>query len=304
MSKPYGIISDLHLFNWQAFSFVNENKLNNRLVGLLSELVRCGEEVIKAGGDTLYCAGDLFHVRGSITPSVLNPTRDAFRKLKDMGIAVRMIPGNHDLEGKDSDVVGSAVNLLSDDGIEVVHEPRYFQNNKVLMLPWYDNLDTLRANLAHCAACLKESRDETNWDVIIHAPLNNVIVGLPDRGLSTEELLSYGFKRIFAGHYHNHKVLADNFAVTSVGALAHHSWSDVYSKAGFLIVSDNDVRWMKSHLPEFVDITSDMSEADAELAAEGNYVRAHIIDGKMTTVEKIRDWMTASGAKGVIIKTV
>lgn len=304
MSKPYGIISDLHLFNWQAFSHVNEDKLNNRLVGLLAELVRCGEEIIKAGGDTLFCAGDLFHVRGSITPSVLNPTREAFRKLKEMGVQVKMIPGNHDLEGKDSDIVGSAVNLLSEDGIVVVHEPKFFEYQRVIMLPWYDNLDTLRAQLADCSALLKETDGEMSYDVIIHAPLNNVIVGLPDRGLTTEELLSYGFKRIFAGHYHNHKMLTEGYKITSVGALAHHSWSDVGSKAGFLIVYDKEVRWMKSHLPEFVDITPDMTEADAELAAEGNYVRAHIINNKMTTVETIRDWMIKSGAKGVIIKTV
>lgn len=298
MVKPFGIFSDVHLNNWQAFSHVTEDKINNRLAGLLAELIRCGEEVKKAGGDTLYCAGDFFHVRGSIAPSVLNPARETVRKLKAMGLKIVMIPGNHDLEGKHSEAIGSAVNTLSEDGITICHETMTDTKSRVIMVPWYENLEELRAEFQRIKSHISDLK---GFALIIHAPLNDVITGLPNRGLSSEELRNLGFDNVFCGHYHHHK---DFGGVYSIGALAHHSWSDVGTKAGFLIVDNGKVKWFRSHLPEFVDITGDMDEADAELAAEGNFVRIQVNESSMKEIERIRKWMTDAGAKGVIIKAI
>jgi DNA repair exonuclease SbcCD nuclease subunit len=291
MSKkiPYLIVSDLHLHNWQAFSDIQQDGINSRLAGLMSELLRSAAELKKRGGARMYVAGDVFHVRGSIAPSVLNPVIETFKTIISTGIEVRMIAGNHDLEGKNSTKLGSAITALEGIGVSVCHESDVFEDDKVVMVPWYDKLDDLRKEIE---GMVKYGEDrEMYYDLIIHAPLNGVITGLPDHGLSTEEISKWGFKRVFAGHHHNHKDCGSG--VYSIGALAHHTWSDVNSKAGFVIV-DDDVHWMKSHLSEFVDIHAEMSESDAELAAEGNFVRVKVIDTKATTVESIRDWMLKS----------
>ena len=293
MLKPYALISDLHFHSWQAFSSVLPNGMNSRLHGLLSEVKRAATELIKAGGDTMYVAGDVFHVRGSIAPSVLNPVMDTFKNVIAMGIKVRMISGNHDLEGNHSDKLGSAITALEGIGVDVCHATKVFSDDQVIMIPWVHTLDDLREEI-------KTIADRSSYELIIHAPLNGVITGLPDHGLSSDEISLWGFKNVFAGHHHNHVNTA--MGIYSIGALAHHTWSDVNSKAGFVMVDGVNVRWFKSHLPEFIDIQPEMSEADVELAVEGNFVRAKVIDSKNTTVEAMREWLTKAGAKGVIIQ--
>lgn len=301
MLKPYAIVSDLHFHNWQAFATTQTDGMNSRLTGLINELYRAAEELKSAGGYIMYVAGDVFHVRGSIAPSVLNPVLTAFKAMIDVGIVVRLIAGNHDLEGKNSVALSSAVTALESVGVKVCHGVEVFHDDNMVMIPWFDKLEELRHEVEQVT--ISEKSIYADFDLTIHAPLNGVITGLPDHGLSTEEIAKWGFKRVFAGHHHNHKDMGQG--VYSIGALAHHTWSDVDSKAGFVIVYPDEVKWFKSHMPEFVDIGADMSELDAELAADGNYVRVKVnSDSKIADIENVREWLTKAGAKGVIVQPV
>ena len=267
MTKPYGIIADAHLHNWQAFAVMQSDGMNSRLTALLAEITRAAIALRKAGGDTLYIAGDVFHVRGSVAPSVLNPVIALIKKLVSLGIKIRIIAGNHDLEGKHSERLGSAVTALEDVGALVCHLTGTFHEDKVIMIPWFDKLDDLRAQ----ATKINESGDFGDYDLIIHAPLNGVITGLPDHGLSTAEIAQWGFKRVFAGHHHNHADTGSG--VYSIGAIAHHTWSDVGSKAGFVIVGD-EVAHVESSLPKFIDVYPNMTEDEVAAIAPGNFLRA------------------------------
>lgn len=296
MMKPFALLADLHLHNWQSFSTALPSGINSRLNGLLTEVQRAGDELLKAGGDTMYLAGDVFHVRGSIAPSVLNPTRDTFADLIAAGITICILPGNHDLEGKHSTRLGSAVTALEGIGCHVFTKP-HLAGEGVLCVPWFEKVADLRAWLDDFPAA-----ERGQYDVLLHAPIDGVITGLPLHGLDPKYLAGLGFKRIFAGHYHNHKDMGGG--VWSIGALAHHTWSDVNSKAGFLIVHEDRVEWRKSHLPEFIDITGEMDESEATLLAEGNYVRAKVTTAKMGEVEALRKMFQDAGAKGVVIQTI
>lgn len=291
--KPYGLMADVHLHNWSAFSSVDKEGRNTRLVGLLGEFVRCCCEVSKAGGDTVYIAGDVFHVRGNIAPSVLNPALDTIKAATELGVKVVVIPGNHDLEGKHSNRLGAAVTALESVGASVIHKATEIDG--MFLVPWVESLEDLMNDL-HSV----RFEHRPDMDVLIHAPIDGVIVGL-NSGLDPKELSSLGYRRIFAGHYHNHKDFGNG--VFSIGALAHHSWSDVGSKAGFLIVGD-EVRWMKSHLPEFIDITEKTDIDDLPLLVEGNFVRAKTESAKMADIESLRAELNEMGAKGVVIQNV
>ena len=301
--KPYGLAADLHLFNWSAFSAVNERGVNTRLAALLGELKRLAKEVLAAGGNRIYIAGDTFHVRGSIAPSVLNPTLDTFVEIKDMGVEVVVIPGNHDLEGKNSTRLGSAVTALEGAGCIVVEQNTMFDGDhdqiRVFAVPWCESIVTLKETLERVASRY-ERADET--DVILHAPIDGVLTGLPCHGLDPEWLGNLGFRSVYAGHYHHHKEF--DHCIYSVGALAHHTWSDVNSKAGFLLVGSTGPKWFKSHLPEFVDLNETNIE-DGPLLAEGNYVRVKI-DGalKMSEIESARQEVMDWGAKGVVVQSI
>jgi len=292
--KPYGLISDTHHHGWSAFATINEHGVNSRLQMLLDETTRCGDEVLAAGGDTIIHAGDLFHVRGSIAPSVLNPTMAAYKSLIAKGLRVIILAGNHDLEGKESNRVGSAITALEDVGCEIANAAKSIGGHSIHMIPWCQNINELKDRIE---AVDLAQRPET--DLILHAPIDGVILGIPDHGLDAVYLASLGFKRVFAGHYHNHKDLGNG--IYSIGALAHHTWSDIGSKAGFLLVGDKDVTWRSSRAPAFVEISADTDPDTFDLIADGNYVRAKLNTTKQSDVESTRQYLLECGAKGVVI---
>lgn len=303
--KPYGVISDLHLHSWSSFAVIDPDGVNGRLRGLLNEIKRCAAEVKKAGGDTIICAGDIFHVRGSVDPMVLNPAMDVFKEIVASGIRVVAISGNHDLANKSSSDLSSAITALKEVGVEVVSDEAGMMvtNPNVIMIPWFEDLNDLRQIIGEWAEDLNAITGPQDFDLCIHAPVNGVIKGLPDKGLSPKELADYGFRRVLSGHYHNH-VVFENGKVVSIGALAHHTWSDPGSKAGFLIVSDEGVRWMKSHLPEFIDSNQllGLDKSEIPMVVEGNYIRVKTDLSKTADLEKLRLEMLSYGAKGVIIQ--
>ena len=305
---PYGIISDSHNHAWSAFSETDADGVNSRLRIILNETLRCAREIKALGGQRMYHAGDLFHVRGSIAPSVLNPTAEVYAESAAMGIEVRALSGNHDLEFREATRNGSAITVLEGVGCKIVNTTTYFNDDRVAMIPWHQNIESLKKEILEAAKHIEampsppplRSMEQLNeWTLMIHAPIDGVIPGLPSHGLSDAWLALRGFKQVFSGHYHNHKEFGNG--VVSVGALTHNSWSDVGSKAGFLLVEDRKVAWRKTHAPHFVEINSAMSEEDAALTADGNYVRCTMSSDKTEDVERIREFLTKSGAKGINI---
>lgn len=294
----YGILSDTHNHAWSAFAEVTVDGVNSRLQAILDETKRCAAEVRKAGGDTIVHGGDLFHVRGSIAPSVLNPTMDCYRDLIKDGFKIVIDAGNHDLEGKSADRIGSAITALEGIGCKVVNSFDYGIKvmERVVLIPWTQNVAELKELIEK--AKRSDSKPE-ELDLILHAPIDGVIDGIPPHGLDAGYLKSLGFRRVFCGHYHHHKDFGDG--IYSIGALAHHTWSDIGTKAGFLIVSDEGVKWHKSHAPEFVEITAETDPDEVPLIVDGNYVRAKLRSAKQSDVEDSRQFLMDSGAKGVVI---
>lgn len=306
---PYSIISDSHNHSWSQFAEVTPEGVNSRLQIILDETYRAAQVCKSLGGKHLFHCGDLFHVRGKIAPSVLNPTKDLYKKLIAEGFTIHIIAGNHDLEGKNSTRVGNAVTALEDIGCIVISEPTIVElspEHRVCMVPWVDKVPDLKIAIEkiYAEGCTLKAGspavESLELDLMIHAPVDGVIVGLPDHGLDPEWLSKIGFSKTFSGHYHNHKEVAD--AVWSVGALTHHTWGDVGSKAGFVSVAENgDVKWHSQHAPEFITIDASTDPADIPMLVPGNYVRIKIDSAKSSEINAIRQMMNDFGAVGVIV---
>lgn len=294
--KPFGIISDTHSHNWSAFATTGADGVNSRLRMILDETLRCAEEVAAAGGDTIYHGGDLFHVRGSIAPSVLNPTMDCYGQIVRSGMNIIINAGNHDLEGRESDRVSSAITALEGIGCTVINESS--ANADMIIIPWIANLEAFKKAVEGYPAAIRATHD-----LLIHAPVDGVIPGLPDHGIDGAYLASLGCRRVFSGHYHNHKEVVPG-KVWSIGALTHQTWSDVNTKAGFLIVTDTDVKWRASRAPSFVEIDGTTDPDEIPLIVPGNYVRAKINSAKKSDVEALRAYLTKCGALGITILEV
>lgn len=295
--KPYGVISDTHHHNWSAFATTNADGINSRLQMILDETERAADEVRKAGGNTLYHGGDLFHVRGSIAPSVLVPTLDCYTRILASGVDIVINAGNHDLEGKDAARVSSAVTALEGIGCTVINSPKIHHigaGSDMMVVPWIPAIADLKAAIE---ATPEAERGEL--DLLLHAPIDGVIPGLPDHGLTDGYLASLGYRRVLSGHYHHHKDFGNG--VWSIGSLTPQTWSDLNAKSGFLIVSDAGVKWFASHAPSFVEIDGGTDPAEIPLIVDGNYVRVTINSSKASDVETMRQFLTDSGAVGVTV---
>lgn len=292
----WGLIADAHLHPWSSFSTVHPDGINSRLQGLLNEIARCAKEVHDEGGRYVVFAGDVFHVRGSVAPTVLNATRDALRAISERyGTEFIIIPGNHDLEGKHSTRLSSAVTALESPFVSVLNAPERVLNLGIVVIPWIEDIAELKKELEKHAG---------PHDVVIHAPIDGVIPGLPCHGLDPVYLAGLGYRNIFAGHYHHHKAFPGN--VVSIGSLAHHTWSEAGSKSGFLLVNEDDgrYRWFKSALPEFIDLTklATVEPEDLPLVVDGNFIRMRVAVTKSADVEKARQELLSMGARAVLIQ--
>lgn len=296
----YGIISDTHCHNWTMFGYTEDDGVNNRLRIILNNIKNSGNEVLKNGGKWLFHAGDIFHIRGSVTPSVLNPTLATFKSLVDKGLNIVLVCGNHDAEFRDANDLGSAVDAFRAIGCQVVNdEPKCFyvsENEAVLCVPWQATKQKFLATLE------KIEVPNISFDVVCHCPLDGVFshisgssaVDPHDVKKVFENTL---FKRIFAGHLHRYEKICD-FA-WSVGAIAHHNWGDVGAQAGFMLVSDSEAIHVDTLAPKFIELTTETLEHGLDLI-DGHYVRA-TLQLSEKEVKEVRALLEKKGAKGVTI---
>lgn len=306
MHVPFGVISDSHNHAWNQFDEPAPDGTSGRLKVILDETRRAAHELTaQTGSKKLFHGGDLFHVRGKIAPSVLNPTKDLYRELIAEGYEIFILAGNHDLEGKEASRLGSAVTALEDIGCTIVNQTKHVvlgPKHEVIMIPWHNKVADLKVSIEESAKYVKETRDVIDCpiviDLMLHAPIDGVIVGLPDHGIDNAWLAGLGFDRVFSGHYHNFKDFGNG--VYSIGALTHHSWGDIGSKAGHLIVTDK-VTHRQQHAPSFIEINGLTDPDEIPLLVPGNYVRAKINSAKTSDVNALRDYLEKLGAKGVVI---
>lgn len=79
MTLPYGVISDCHYHKWDAFSTTNAEGLNSRLEIQLEATKEAAIAMKKAGCKYMLVAGDTFHVRGTVSPSVLHYVTETYK---------------------------------------------------------------------------------------------------------------------------------------------------------------------------------------------------------------------------------
>jgi len=300
---PYAVLSDQHAHSWSQFSKVNEKGVNSRLQIVLDEMLRAAKELLEAGGDTMVFAGDLFHVRGSIDPEVFNAVHDTIQIILAMDVKIVAVPGNHDLKGKETTELGNAIQTLGAmKGFEVVTEigPMNTRGRDIVFIPWQSTVEGVREAVKKLASNF-DARDRAAMDLVIHAGINGVLTGMPDHGLDPAEIKAWGYRNVFAGHYHAHKILLPG--VVSIGATAHQTWGDVGTKAGFLLANaDGSINWRASHAPSFVDIDGDTDPDDIPFIVDGNYVRVRGFKMSNADIANFKEGLEDFGAKGVIFQ--
>ena len=294
-------MADLHCHNWSAFSNVDVDLgINNRLMHILDELKRCAAEVLKAGGDTIIIAGDMFHVRGNVSPSVFNPIKYTLASLRDDGIKFQIIAGNHDLQSKESEALGSSVNMLREDSVKIYHR-RGIVNNPVtvILIPWHSTVPLYKEAINETVGIYHDPAQRAAIDLIVHLGIDGSLPYDDGHNVKADWLRNLGFKRVFSGHFHNHKNFGNG--IYSIGSPTHHSFRDVGTKSGFMIVHQDSEKWFSSRAPHFIDIDGSEDHAMLPFIVDGHYVRAKTNFDTPKEIEDAREMLITYGALGVQI---
>lgn len=308
MSKPILIFSDPHYHDFTQFSTINANGLNSRLADTLRATVEAYKYLEREGGKEAICAGDIFHVRGKVKPSVLNPTSELFRKLQfGAGKHTYAISGNHDLETDKSSTLNSSITALRDVGMQVWSDgpgSAIVGETSVTFVPWEPDLNKLRKYIAtqHPAHLGRPSA------LVLHAPLNGVIKGLPDHGLTPDDFKDCKYDKVFIGHYHNHKSFkVGKCEVISVGALTHQNFGDVDNLAGYLLwyPETGVVEHHTTSAPKFMRVFADDVAYLDEDQCRDNYIK--VVDGyydDAAEIDAIKNGLILKGAKAVVVEGI
>ena len=181
------------------------------------------------GITTVVHMGDAFDSRKGIDFKALTwAQRVVFNPLKERGIGVHLIVGNHDAYYKNTNSVNGVDLLLREyDNIKVYSKPTEIKLDElgVLFIPWI--------NQENEKETIKLIEKTTCKCAMGHRELQGVIVNrqlVMDHGL--ESKLFEKFDRVYSGHYHTR---SNNGTVFYLGNPYEMFWTDVKDDRGFHI---------------------------------------------------------------------
>jgi DNA repair exonuclease SbcCD nuclease subunit len=183
----------------------------------------------KEGIDTVIHMGDAFDSRKGIEFKSLKwAKRVVFNPLKDRGIKMHLMVGNHDAYYKNTNEINAVDLLLKEyDNVEVYSSPTEVSvgDLPVLFLPWINEQNEKETN-----NIIKKTKCPVAMG---HLELNGFVA-------TPGHIMEHGhdarafnkFRKVFSGHYHSR---SDNGTVYYLGNPYEMFWNDVESPRGFTI---------------------------------------------------------------------
>lgn len=185
------------------------------------------------GIDTVIHMGDLLDRRKYVNFNTLSQVKKRFiQPLRDSGIKMHCIPGNHDTYWKNTNDLNSLRELFKDD-IHLYETPTTvdFDGCSVLFLPWVN-----KQNSEECENAL----DSSVAPILVgHLELDGyeVMRGINHDGGMSDNIL-HKFDFVFSGHFHCRQYRGN---VHYLGTQYDLNFSDVNEKKGFHIF-DTDTK--------------------------------------------------------------
>ena len=186
--------------------------------------------------DTVIALGDTFDKRRSINFMSLDSAKQMwFDPLRERGIQMHMLVGNHDIYYKNTLRVNAPSELLGEyNNIRIYTEPTtvVFDNLPILLLPWIcdENREQSLNTVTESSAPVAMGHLELNG---FEAHPGHVMLNGMDKSLFKK------FKRVFSGHYHM-KSKKDN--ITYLGNPYQLYWNDYGCKRGFHVFDTDTLK--------------------------------------------------------------
>jgi DNA repair exonuclease SbcCD nuclease subunit len=277
------LFSDLHLHTWTYGATVNADGFNSRLAGQAKALDNMLGYALEAEVEYAYFLGDLFHTHGRVPTQALQVAAMFFKDLRDNGIKIRAMYGNHDMDDKHGNI--HALSWLDYD--ELLGEWLEDDGLLVQALPYTEDEDTLKRFLG----------DASEGAMLL---LHQGVAGVPlSSGYVLDEKLTPDlipdYCTAFTGHYHFHKRVSDNLTV--VGNLTPLNWSDIDQTKGFVLLDDDLVPTQipQEDAPNFRSWSEDIAKHSDLANVEDSFIR-YTDEVKQSDQEGIRKALIKEGA--------
>jgi DNA repair exonuclease SbcCD nuclease subunit len=183
----------------------------------------------KEGIDTIVHMGDAFDSRKGIEFKALKwSKRVVFDPLKERGIKMHLMVGNHDAYYKNTNSINAVDLLLKEyDNVEVYSSPTEVSLGglKTLFIPWINE-----ENHKETLNVIKKTKCSVAMG---HLELNGFVATpghIMEHGHDSRSFDK--FKKVFSGHYHSR---SDNGTVFYLGNPYEMFWNDVNDSRGFHI---------------------------------------------------------------------
>jgi len=193
-------------------------------------------ECEKRGVKQILHLGDYYDHRKYINFKALNHNRKIFLNvLRDKGITMDIIPGNHDTYFKNTNKLNSLKELLGHymNEVNIVMEPTVMEYGslRIGLLPWIcsDNYDQSIDFIKNCKA---------DW-IAAHLELNGfeLMRGIKADGGMDAKLFER-FEQVITGHFH---VASERGNIRYLGSQMEFTWADVNDPKFFHII-DTETR--------------------------------------------------------------
>lgn len=254
------------------------------------------DECVRMDIKVMIQTGDLFDVRKSTNTNVLREWKMRFfNKLRDNGIHLITLVGNHDMYLRNSIHPNSITEHVSHyDNITIIDEPTeiLLGGNKVLIVPWvcsgnsddiFNAIETTDAQVCIGHFEIKGARMES---------------GICTDGLPLSTFSK--FKLVLSGHFHS-KGRYEN--VEYVGTPYQMCWGDFGHDKGFYVLDTEtlDLEFIKNENDLFIKITYDEDQSmDIHLDADltGKYVK--VVIEHRDNFPKYEKWFSRLETKGMV----
>ena len=189
------------------------------------------------GITTVVDMGDTFDSRKGIDFSALSWAKNNYYdRLRDMGVTVHTIVGNHTAYYKNTNEVNAVDLLLREyDNVKVYSkcEEVLLDKLKVLFIPWI--------NAENYQSTVESVKVSTSLCAMGHLELNGFRA---HRGHIMEEGLACDlfekFNKVFSGHFHTR---SDDGRIYYLGNPYEMFWNDANDKRGFTIFDTDTLKW-------------------------------------------------------------
>ena len=225
--------------------------------------------------------GDFFDNRKFINFKCLNRIRSCFLKpLRQYGITMDIIRGNHDVFYKNTGELNSLKELLGHymNEVHIIHDPTVmdYDGLQMALVPWID-ADNEERSIKFIKEC-KADIMAGHFDIIGYEMMKGIKC---EHGL--DRSLFKRFEAVYSGHFHT-KSTQDN--ITYLGSQMEFFWNDAHDNKYFHIL-DTSTRELEAirnphtlhHRIRYDDSTTDYMEYDLS-QVDNKFVKIVVINRK------------------------